>query len=115
MNYRIYATQNFQKEAKRLAKKYASLKNELAELNKQLLANPLQGTPLGRNAYKIRLSVKSKGKGKSGGMRVITFIDVDIFIKDTSNVFLLSIYDKSEVASISPEELKRLISSAKIN
>ena len=66
MNYRIFTTVNFEKEAKKLVKKYVSLKSELAELNKQLLANPFQGIPLGKNAYKIRLAVKSKGKGKSG-------------------------------------------------
>jgi hypothetical protein len=114
MKCRIYVTRNFEKEAKRLVKKYASLKNELAELNKQLLSNPLQGTPLGRNAYKIRLAVKSKGKGKSGGMRVITLVEVDLVIRDIGNVFLLSIYDKSEVANISSDELKRLITSTKV-
>jgi len=113
MNYRIFVTRNFEKEAKKLLKKYASLKSELTELNKQLLLNPLQGTPLGRNAYKIRVAVKSKGKGKSGGLRIITLVEVDIIIKDTTNIFLLSIYDKSEVASISSDELKRLINSTK--
>jgi hypothetical protein len=113
MNYRILVTRNFEKEAKRLVKKYISLKSELSELNNQLLLNPFLGTPIGSNAYKIRLAVKSKGKGKSGGMRVITLMEVDIFIKDTSNIFLLSIYDKSETANISSAELKRLIASIK--
>lgn len=113
MNFRILVTRNFQKEAKRLAKKYPSLKNELSELSTQLLSNPFIGTPIGKSAYKIRLAVKSKGKGKSGGMRVITYIELDLFIKDTSNIFLLSIYDKSETASISTDELKRLIDSTK--
>lgn len=113
MKYRVLLTRNFEKEAKRLTKKYPSLKTELADLNKQLLSNPNLGTPLGRNTYKIRLSVKSKGKGKSGGMRVITFLEVDILIQDTTNIFLLSIYDKSETSSISNEELKRIIHSSK--
>ncbi len=111
MNYRIFTTVNFEKEAKKLVKKYLSLKGELAELNKQLLANPTQGTPIGKGAYKIRLAVRSKGKGKSGGMRVITLLEVDIVIKDTTNIFLLSIYDKSDVESISSDELKRLIAA----
>jgi hypothetical protein len=111
MNYRLFVTHNFEKEAKRLVKKYASLKQELAELQNQLLSNPKQGTPIGKGAYKIRLAVNSKGKGKSGGMRIITLVEVDILIKDVTNIFLLSIYDKSEVANISPDELKRLIVS----
>ncbi len=70
MSNRIILTRNFEKEAKRFIKKYPSLTQELAELNKQLLANPHSGIPIGRGAYKIRLAVKSKGKGKSGGMRI---------------------------------------------
>ncbi len=77
------------------------------------MSNPIQGTPLGKGAYKIRLAVKSNGKGKSGGMRVISLVEVDIIIKDTTNIFLLSIYDKSEVETISSDELKRLIASNK--
>jgi mRNA-degrading endonuclease RelE of RelBE toxin-antitoxin system len=111
MNYRIILTDNFQKEAKRFLKKYPSLKNELAELNNLLLSNPQLGSPIGKNAFKIRLAVKSKGKGKSGGMRVITYLEVDFFIKDMTNIFLLSIYDKSETATISNKELRFLIES----
>ena len=55
-----------------MAKKYQSLKTDLALLFKSLEENPMQGTPLGKNCYKIRLAISSKGKGKSGGARVIT-------------------------------------------
>ncbi len=67
----------------------------------QLSTNPKQGTPLGKNAYKIRLAIASKGKGKSGGARVITFVKI---IAET--VYLLSIYDKSIQADITDKELK---------
>ena len=59
------------------------------------------GTPLGNDCYKIRLAISSKGKGKSGGARVITYVK----IIETS-IFLLSIYDKADVANISDKELK---------
>ena len=111
MNFRIIPTPNFERSAKRLSKKYHSLKNELTELSRLILANPNSGTPIGKGAYKVRLAVKSKGKGKNGGMRVITYLELDFFISDTTNIFLLSIYDKSETSSISNEELKILIES----
>ena len=72
MSYRVTTVANFRKEAKKLMKKYPSLKNELAELGSQLSHEPTAGTSLGNNCYKIRLAMASKGKDKSGGARVIT-------------------------------------------
>jgi len=104
MNYKVELTDNFKKEAKKLIKKYASLHDEIAELGKELIKNPTFGTPLGNNVYKIRLSVASKNKGKSGGARIITFVKI---IDDT--VFLLSIYSKGDKDSISDREIEDLI------
>ncbi len=112
MNYRIIATRNFEKEVKRLAKKYLSLKNDLRNLNSKLLTNPRTGTPLGSDAYKTRLAVKSKGKGKRGGMRIITYLHFDFLIRDQTTIYLLSIYDKSEAGTISMNENKLLIGAA---
>jgi len=66
--------------------------------------NPIQGTSLGRNCYKIRLSIASKGKGKSGGARIIT----NIVIADET-VYLLSIYDKSDKENLTDKELIELL------
>ncbi len=106
MNYKIIPTHKFEKEIKRLIKKFPSLKKEYATLITELKTNPTTGTPLGDNCYKIRLAIASKNKGKSGGGRVITYVVVD----DTA-VFLLTIYDKSERNNISDKELKILIKS----
>jgi len=104
MSYKIELTDNFKKEAKKLIKKYASLKAEIAELGQQLSQNPAMGTPLGNDVYKIRLSVASKQKGKSGGARVISFVKV---VDET--VFLLSIYNKGNRNSISDKEIEELL------
>lgn len=104
MNYNIVATPEFLKEAKKLGKKYHSLKNDLSALFQELGKNPALGTPLGNNCYKIRLAIKAKGKGKSGGARVITYIFID---KET--LYLLSLYDKGERNSISDKEIKALL------
>jgi hypothetical protein len=66
--------------------------------------NPEQGTGLGNNCYKIRLAIKSKGKGKSGGARVITYVYVEV-----TSVYLLTIYSKGEKDNISDNELAALL------
>ena len=115
MKVEIRVTQNFSKRAKHLLKKYPSLISELEALEKELTENPHLGQTLGNDSYKIRLSVKSKGKGKSGGARVITHIDSEVIgtvekgADGEITVYLLTIYDKSETASISSKELKELI------
>ena len=92
------------KQAKRLTKKYPSLKVEIANLISTLVTQPEQGTAMGKGCYKIRLAVGSKGKGKSGGARIITHVQV---VKQ--KVYLLSIYDKSEMENLSEDELKSLL------
>lgn len=104
MSYRIELSANFKKEAKRLTKKYPSLKTELAELFTELEENPTTGTPLGNDIYKIRLAIASKNKGKAGGARVLSFVKV---IQTT--VLLFSIYNKGEVDSLTDKEIEELI------
>lgn len=74
MSYSVIPTPRFKREAKKLLKKYTSLKGELSELTEILQANPEHGTSLGKRAYKIRLGVKSKRIGKSGRTRIITYV-----------------------------------------
>ncbi|TAE49418.1 MAG: hypothetical protein EAZ06_08080 [Cytophagales bacterium] len=114
MPNRIITTENFRHEAKKLLKKYASLAAELLILENELLENPTLGVSLGNNAYKIRLAVKSKGKGKSGGLRVITYIEL-LFQEGEINqdILLISIYDKSEYETIKQTDLQYLINIAK--
>lgn len=104
MSFKVKTIPKFEKNLKKLAKKYPSLKTEFKELITDLKSNPLQGTALGGNCYKIRMAIQSKGKGKSGGARVITNILVS-----EETVYLLSIYDKSELDNISDKELKDLL------
>ena len=104
MSYKIKTIPRFDKDIKRLAKKYPSIKAEYIELVQSLKDDPQQGKALGNNCYKIRLAIASKGKGKSGGARVITYLQ----ISDTS-VYLLYIYDKSEMENIPDKELDELL------
>ena len=95
MSYSIFTIPPFDKQPKRLAKKFPSLKTEYVSLVESLEDTPMQGSAMADNCYKIRVAIKSKGKGKSGGARVIAYVQV---VKN--NVFLLAIYDKSEQEDI---------------
>ena len=105
MSYSVIPIDRFKKDAKRLAKKYPSLKSELSELSETLTVNPETGTPLGNNTFKVRLAIRSKGKGKSSGARVITYL-----VTDQKEIYLLTIYDKSELNNIDDKILKKIIS-----
>jgi mRNA-degrading endonuclease RelE of RelBE toxin-antitoxin system len=104
MNYNVLTIAPFDRQLKRLAKKFPSLKTEFATLIELLEKNPEKGTSLGNKCFKIRLAIASKGRGKSGGARVITHFHIA-----GETVFLLSIYDKNEQADISGHELKELL------
>lgn len=104
MSYSIVLSSNFKKEAKRLIKKYASLKNELAELFTELEENPTLGIALGNDIYKFRLAIASKNKGKSGGARVLSFVKVT-----ETKVLLFSIYSKGETDNLTDQQIKELI------
>jgi mRNA-degrading endonuclease RelE of RelBE toxin-antitoxin system len=104
MSYNILPIPPFDRQLKKLSKKYPSLKEEFLELIESLELNPEQGTNLGNNCYKIRIAIASKGKGKSGGARIITN-----FIVAEETVYLLSIYDKSEKENLTDKELDELL------
>lgn len=103
MSFEVETIPYFEKEFKRLLKKYPSLKKDLLELILQLELNPTLGVSLGKNFYKIRINISSKNKGKSGGGRVITCVKIT-----RSVVYLGTIYDKSEKVDITDKELKIL-------
>ena len=112
MRFKVFLElgRKFQREFKRLLKKYPTLKGDLAQLSETLYAQPKTGISLGNNTYKIRLAIKSKGKGKSGGARVISYVETEIIgVIENNTVTLLSIYDKSETPSITKEEIESLI------
>ncbi len=107
MNYSIITSSYFDVAAKKLAKKYPSFKEDLVNFGKSLLENPKQGAELAPGIRKIRMAIKSKGKGKSGGARVITynFITQEM----DGNIVLLLIYDKEDASTAKVNVLKEII------
>ena len=96
MNYSIESSASFDKEAKRLGKRYVSFKEDYLKLLDELSRNPQLGTDLGHGLRKVRMKITAKGKGKSGGARVITFTVV------------ISQQD-ADKASISEKEIEQLL------
>ena len=109
MNYNVELSFNFKKEAKKLVKKFPSLKQELTNLFTMLEKNPTIGTSLGNDIYKIRLAISSKNKGKSGGARVLSFVKIT-----ETTVLLFSIYNKGDIENLTDKEIKRLIKLSQI-
>ncbi len=107
MNYSIKTYPAFDKELKRLAKRYKSLKDDVRRLAVDLLANPTQGVDLGGGMRKVRMSITSKGKGKSGGARVITVLVARSEVEH--EIGLHYIYDKSERDNLTDAEMKDII------
>ena len=108
MTVNITTHPEFVRQMKRYAKKYRSLAVEYASFLKSIQDNPFQGDDLGKGIRKVRLAVAAKGKGKSGGMRVITF-SVDKITDELINVTLLYIYDKKEMENVSDEFIRYLL------
>lgn len=107
MVYSIETAKSFDKEIKRLGKRYVSIADDYQRLLEDLEANPHLGTDLGGGLRKIRMRIASKGKGKSGGARVITFTVV-VAVEETV-INLLYIYDKAERSSITRSEMEELL------
>ncbi len=110
MNVKIIPSVEFDRQFKRLAKKYKSLLDDYLTFSQELKANPLQGVVIGRGIRKIRMAIGSKGKGKSGGARVLT---LTVLVSDDADVTLLTIYDKNEIDNVSDEYIRSLISMTK--
>lgn len=104
MNFDILPTPDFEKSIKALAKKYRSIKQDIKELAIALSENPFQGTEIAPGIRKIRMSITSKGRGKSGGARVITY---NVIVSQThGDIFLIDIYDKADFSTVDVEIIK---------
>lgn len=104
MSFRIVPTPTFAKSLKALAKRHKSIKEDIEKFRKSLEENPLQGTELIPGVRKIRMAIKSKSGGKSGGARVITY---NVLATEQDGVvYLLEVYDKSEYSTVKENVLK---------
>jgi len=107
MSNTVNPTPEFKRDLKPLLKKYRTLKETIIKLEGDLIRDPYLGESYGQGIYKTRITDKSKGKGKSGGFRVIYY-----HLHKTEKgieMLLLNIFDKSEMSTIKKDEaVKRL-------
>ena len=106
MDYKIVTTDDFERAFKQLSKKYHSLIKDYAILYKELMENPTMGDKISDDVRKIRMAIASKGKGKSGGARIIS-CTVLVEVRFTK-IYLLTIYDKSEQENIPKHIIEHL-------
>ena len=107
MANQIIPTPLFESKYKKFKKKFPSLESELATLFEELEENPKKGQSLGAGLYKIRLANEDKGKGKSGGFRVITYLLEES--EDGTDIYVVTIYDKSEDGTIKKPALVKMV------
>lgn len=107
MNLEIIRSEYFTKEFKRLAKRYRSLVDDYEKFLDSLRENPLQGDEIAPHIRKVRMAVSSKGRGKSGGTRVITF---DALVSEQGGkIYLLLIYDKADASNVKINVVKDIV------
>ena len=109
MKYKkVLPSAEFIRCAKPLLKKYKSLKSELKIFESDILSVPESGEPLGKSRFKIRISIASKGKGKSGGARIVYLL-----YPPSSSIFLITIFDKSSIENVSVSYLDQVVKELK--
>ena len=112
MKVEFHYIPEFERRAKILAKKYKSFQKDYRDFLDSLEETPFQGVSLGGGVYKTRMQITSKGKGKSGGARVLNYVVKKVEPHKVSITFL-SIFDKNEMENVSDAYIKSLVKEAK--
>jgi mRNA-degrading endonuclease RelE of RelBE toxin-antitoxin system len=102
MNFEV--AREFEKSLKRLSKKYPSLKADYLAFLSELEKNPMMGDEIFPRCRKARIAIRSKGKGKSGGGRVIFYFEIE-----DDRVILLFIYDKTEMENVQTAYIEQIL------
>ena len=107
MNFEIKISDEFEVAAKQLSKRYRSFVDDYSDFLDDIRKNPYQGVEFMPGIRKVRLAIASKGKGKSGGARIITFT-YTISEKD-GVVYLLLVYDKSDASTVKKKAVMKML------
>ncbi len=101
---KIRISDEFKSAYKRLKKKHKSLDADFEALLMSLQDNPRQGVEIHDDIWKIRMNISSKGRGKSGGARVIIRVRI---VQD--ELQLIYIYDKADFENVSDAYLRDIL------
>lgn len=107
MNFDIIPTPDFERAFKALAKRHRSLRQDILDFTRSLQKNPFQGDELSPGIRKIRMAITSKGRGKSGGARVITY--TVLAAETDGRVYLIDIYDKADYSTVDVTVIQHMI------
>ena len=113
MNFAIQTTSYFDAEAKRLGKRYRSFVDDLKSFRDNITKDPFQGTEILPGIRKVRMCIDTKGRGKSGGARVITF--TYLVSEESGNVILLLLYDKADASNVKSNVVKKIVKDLGFN
>lgn len=103
----VLYSDDFKKSAKRLSKRYKSLKKDLKTFVDSLYNDPRQGTELSVDIYKVRIKNSDNNKGKSAGYRIVTYLVTK------NEILLVNIYSKNDIENISDEDIDMTIKQYK--
>ena len=107
MSFEIITSEYAERMIKKLSKRYRSFDGDIKAFRESLKADPMQGVEIAPNIRKIRMAITSKGRGKSGGARVIT---LNALVADHGGtIFLLLVYDKADAASVKMNVVRDII------
>ena len=107
MNLEFVPSDYLATELKKLAKRYRGLADDYEAFLDSLKENPKQGTEIAPNIRKIRMPITAKGRGKSGGARVITYNA--IVAEQEGKIYLLLIYDKADASNVKMNVVKQIV------
>ena len=101
-------TNRFEKDIRRLAKRYRKIRLDIQPLIQQLEAGELPGDQipnLEQSIFKVRVKNSDIQKGKSAGYRVI------YYLKTETQVVLITMYSKSDRLDMSTAEIREILST----
>jgi mRNA-degrading endonuclease RelE of RelBE toxin-antitoxin system len=107
MTYKVQLTASFKRSVKKLKRRYPHIKDDLQEGVELLLRTPQLGVIIPRSSgiRKVRLSNRDAKRGKSGGYRLLYYLEDH----ESQTLYLLFVYSKSDRASVTQRELKQLL------
>jgi mRNA-degrading endonuclease RelE of RelBE toxin-antitoxin system len=102
----IRYTAEFKRNLIRLAKKYPNIRADLGALLNSLQSGETPGDQVPHvhyTVYKVRVPNRDAQRGKSGGYRVI------YYLQTAEQVILITLYSKTEQGDIAPELIRQII------
>jgi mRNA-degrading endonuclease RelE of RelBE toxin-antitoxin system len=106
MPVNVEFTPEFKRNVRALSKKYRHVRSDVDPLIVDLQSGQLPGdqvTGTGYTIFKVRVPNRDVRKGKSGGYRLI------YYLQTKADIILITIYSKTEQADVSALQIRRIV------